>query len=232
MRGLTVGLVTAAIGLGFAAGAQAQLVEVRRPRVYLGISGSLARPVGEFQRFVDWGGGVDLYGFFALDQRRTLGVRAEGSPLIYGHEGFSVPGVVPRVGSVNINTNNIIFGFGVGPQLTFDLDALKPYVFGTLGFSYFATISSITDGGAEIASETNYDDFTPALRVGAGMLMSLTNGQHPVSLDFSVQSTYNGEAEYLRRGGVRDNPDGSISVLPIQSDANLLTFRVGVAVGL
>ncbi len=62
--------------------------------------------------------------------------------------------------------------------------------------------------------------------------MSLTNGRHPVSLDFSVQSTYNGEAEYLRRGGVRDNPDGSITVFPIRSDANLLSFRVGVAVRL
>ncbi len=31
-------------------------------RSLFGINGVLARPVGEFQNFVDWGGGIDLYG--------------------------------------------------------------------------------------------------------------------------------------------------------------------------
>lgn len=234
MRGLTYGIVAAAFGLAFAPGVQAQLVEVHGPKVHLGIGGTLARPVGDFQRFVDWGGGINLYSLVALDRERRWGLRVEGSLLVYGHESFDTP-LSPTVGRVlvDVDTDNLIFGLGVGPQFTLDLGSVRPYVFGTAGFSYFATVSSAGDDyGGDFASSTNFDDATLALRGGLGMLVALSQGRHPLSLDFSVQSTLNGEAEYLRRGGVRDNADGSITVFPIRSEANLVSFRVGVAIGL
>jgi hypothetical protein len=41
----------------------------------------------------------------------------------------------------------------------------------------------------------------------------------------------NGEVEYLTEGGIIDHPDGSITLNPIRSQANLLTFTIGGSVG-
>ena len=40
------------------------------------------------------------------------------------------------------------------------------------------------------------------------------------------------EAEYLREGDIRDNQDGSITLFPVRSDTDLLTFHIGLTVGL
>lgn len=200
----------------------------------VGIHGSLARPVGDFQRFVQWGGGLGGYWLTHFDRSRVLGLRVEASWLLYGYESYTVP-FGPNVGRVliDVSTSNMIADAGVGPQIAFDVGRIRPYAYGTLGFSYFATVSSL-EGSADVepfASTTNFDDFTFAAATGAGTLVRLTNGRHPVSLDLSVERRYNGEAEYLREGGIIENGDGSIAIAPIRSDTDLMTFRVGVAVG-
>jgi hypothetical protein len=202
-------------------------------RSLLGISGVLARPVGEFQDFVDWGGGIDLYGVVNLSRRSPLGIRFDGSLLVYGHESFRRPlsHTVPRV-TVDVDTDNLIASLGVGPQLTLGHGAIRPYLYGTVGFSYFATVSSAS-GTADFhgMSSTNFDDVTEALTAGGGLLLRLTNGGNPVSLDLSAQSVYHGEADYLREGSVVDSPDGTVSYIAIRSEANLVTFRLGVSIG-
>ncbi len=225
IRVLTSAFALAAL---VASGAEAQ------DRSFFGINGVLARPVGEFQNFVDWGGGIDLYGVINPSRRGPLGIRIDGSFLVYGHETMRQPlsNTIRRV-TVDVDTDNLIGSLGVGPQLTLGQGALRPYVYGTVGFSYFATVSSAkgtADAGA-FASSTNYDDVTAALTAGGGLLLRLSHGKHPVSLDLSAQKTYHGETTYLREGSLLDNPDGSISFIPIRSEANLLTFRVGVAIG-
>ena len=40
----------------------------------------------------------------------------------------------------------------------------------------------------------------------------------------------NGQVRYLREGGIIDLPNGGIVLNPIQSDANLLTYRLGFSV--
>jgi hypothetical protein len=37
---------------------------------------------------------------------------------------------------------------------------------------------------------------------------------------------------YLREGGIEDLPDGSVVLHPINSDANLLSYRIGFSVSL
>jgi len=200
-----------------------------------GINGVLARPVGEFQRFVDWGGGLGTYGVINFDRGRHFGLRLDGSFVMYGHERYStvLSPTIRRVW-VDVDTDNFIVGFGVGPQFTLGNGPIRPYVYGTAGFSYFATVSSVSgtahfDNGL---SSTNFDHFTGALVGGGGLLFRLTQGRHPISIDMSVQSTYNGEAEYLRRGDIVENLDGSVTVFPIRSQANLVTFRTGITIGM
>ncbi|MDH3458691.1 MAG: hypothetical protein OER90_17765, partial [Gemmatimonadota bacterium] len=75
-------------------------------------------------------------------------------------------------------------------------------------------------------------DYALALSAGGGFLIQLSGGKHPVMLDLSAQSTYNGEVDYLTRGDIVENFDGSLTLFPIRSEANLVTFRMGVAIGL
>lgn len=202
-------------------------------RHIFGISGTLARPVGEFQNFVSWGGGGSMYGVFNFNENGPLGIRFDLSILSYGHEQSRVPLslTVQRIW-VDVSTNNLIMAGGVGPQLTIGAGPVRPYVYGTVGFSYFATVSSVQGASDDesFASTTNYDDITVGLSGGAGMMIQLSRGKHPFSLDLSVQSFYNGRMSYLRSGSLLEAPDGSISFIPIRSDANLVTFRVGFAV--
>ncbi len=237
-KAAVIRFLTSALAMAALVASEAQAQDRRglqqTKRSLFGISGVLARPVGEFQDFVDWGGGIDLYGVISLSRRVPVGMRIDGSFLSYGHESFQQPlsNTIRRV-TVDVDTDNLIASLGVGPQLTLGQGALRPYVYGTVGFSYFATVSSVS-GTADpdaFASSTNYDDVTAALTAGGGLLLRISSGKHPVSLDLSAQKTYNGETTYLRKGSLLESPDGSISFIPIRSETNLVTFRVGVAIG-
>lgn len=208
--------------------AQAREV-VPLPRGALGFYVTLVRPVGEFQGFVSWGGGFGMYGLVNFGRGRHVGVRLDGTVVWYGHESYDalLSPTVRRVW-VDVDTDNLIVALGVGPQITFGSGWFRPYVYGTAGFSYFYTVSSAGD----FASSIHLDDLTLALTGGGGVMLRLYRGRHPVLLDLSAQSTYNGEAVYLRRGGVRENADGSLTLFPIRSETNLVTFRAGVAIGL
>ena len=206
--------------------------DVESMRHVFGISGTLARPVGEFQNFVSWGGGGSLYGVFNIAKNSPLGVRLEASLLSYGHERMRVPLslTVQRVW-VDVNTDNLIMSGGVGPQLTIGNGPVRPYVYGTVGFAYFATVSSVegTSNDEAFASTTNYDDVGAALNGGAGLMIQLSHRKHAAALDMSFQTHRNGNMSYLRSGSILEEPDGSISFTPIYSEANLVTFRIGFA---
>ena len=132
---------------------------------------------------------------------------------------------------MDVNTDNFIVDFGVGPQFTLGRGPVRPYVFGTAGFSYFATVSHLdgVDGGPDFAHTTNFDDVTYALTGGGGFLVSVSRR---VALDMSAQWTFNDDVEYLTEGDIVDNWDGSITMYPIRSEANMMTFRFGLAIAL
>jgi hypothetical protein len=54
----------------------------------------------------------------------------------------------------------------------------------------------------------------------------------PVLVDIGAEYHRNGVAEYLRRGDILDHPDGTITLFPNRTEANLVTFQVGVSFGL
>jgi hypothetical protein len=70
-----------------------------------------------------------------------------------------------------------------------------------------------------------------ALTGGGGFLIPLSMRRTPVLLDLGATFHRNGEATYLRKGSIRDNPDGSITIDPIRSEANFITYRIGVSIG-
>jgi len=204
------------------------LVPVTRNQ--FGISATLIRPTGEFQRFVDWGGGLGMYFVAGMDTHGILGIRVDGSALWYGHESWDI-WLGPRLpySYLRASTDNMIFSLGVGPQVTFGTGRVRPYGFGTAGLSYFVTWSSVSGvDGYDYESNTNFDDMSFALSAGGGLLTQIAGRNKPVFLDIAAHWTHNGTTDYLREGSIIDAPDGSMIMLPIRSEANHWSFRLGV----
>lgn len=183
-------------------------------------------PVGEFSQFVNFGGGISSGFVYNFDDRRIWGLRLDASYLIYGHDTRHIP-IDPLV-DLEVRTQNQIASVGMGPQVTLPGDGFRPYLFGTVGFSYFWTRSSIGDAGGR----TNLDDFAVAGSAGGGLLIPVHRGYRPVLIDLSATYQANGRMRYLSEGSIEEAPDGSLTITPIESGGNLLLLRIGVSVGL
>lgn len=207
----------------------------RGPTAYVGVALMGADPVGDFGAVVDQGFGAVVDGAFPLTPEGAVRLRADAGFLIYGRERksmcFSVP-IGCRIG-VDLTTSNQIFFAGIGPELTVPNGPVRPYVNATAGFSYFTTTSSLSgfDEFDDFADTRNFEDFVGALTLGGGIRVGLRGGTSPISLDLGVQYHRNGVASYLTEGDIVDHPDGSITIFPNRSEANLLTYRIGVRFG-
>ena len=198
-------------------------------RSVLGFQVLWAEPQGEFAYFVDDGFGFSGHAVFNLGRERVFGLRLDGTFIIYGHERYSQPlsPTIPRVW-VDVTTDNIIGSGFIGPQVTLGSGALRPYAHGGFGFSYFSTHSSV-DGDPyhhHSIGSTNFDDWTPALTAGGGIYLVLSRW---VMLDMAAQYMHNGRVEYMREGGITEDPDGSLWFEVIESEANLWTWKLGVS---
>ena len=210
----------------------------RRPTGgYFGGSLTIAQTQGEFSDYVDGGFGGQLHYVHRLDSDGWLALRVDGGFIIYGHERQRVP-LSETIGGrilVDLTTDNNIAYIGVGPQIGVPNGRLRPYVNAYAGYSYLFTQSSVrgTAYDEEFASTTNFDDWTFAYGGGGGVYIPLGGrGSSPVSLDLGVKYHNNGEAEYLREGDIVDNNDNTITVFPTRSDTDLLTFHIGVSIGI
>ena len=128
----------------------------------------LAAPLGEFNDNVGLGGGVGLGGLLYLGDQRYAALRAEGSFVVYGSDTVRRPlsPTIPFV-DVDVKTTNSILTAGVGPQIFLATGPIRPYIYGTVGLSYFVTQTSVKGDHEDepIASTTNFDDLNfPAVR--------------------------------------------------------------------
>lgn len=238
-RSLAVALVAFATGSAAVTPLAAQLTPTRRgdaslPRAYGDINFIVAQPVGALNTYISEGYGVNGGFVWNFDRDRVFGIRVEGGFLQYDSEQRQLcfPGTC-RVGLDLNTTNGIIFG-GIGPQISVPAGPVRPYLNATAGFSYFHTESSVSgrnDYDEDYFNTTNHDDGVFALTGGGGFLIPLSMRRTPVLLDIGATYHRNGEASYLRRGSITDNPDGSITIRPIRSEANFITYRLGISIG-
>jgi hypothetical protein len=169
-------------------------------------------------------------------ENSVLGLRLEGGFLNYGHEHKRVP-LSTTIGGriqVDLNTNNNIALFGVGPQLMVPRGPVRPYLHGTGGLAYFFTESSVdgSDNTFSFAQTTNQHDFAFAYGGGAGVMIPLPVRKTLVSIDLGARYLNTGSVTYLKEGGIRDNPDGTITLFPSKSKATMMTYRLGVSFGI
>ena len=206
------------------------------PRLMGGADFRIAQPAGQFGQYVANGVGVGVHGLARLGASGAFALRVDGNFVQYGSETKRVA-LSPTVGGriqVDLNTSNNIFWFGMGPQLMAPRGPVRPYVNGTVGFSYFATESSVKglNDGESLLRNTNYDDVVFSYSGGTGVLIPIAHGRRTlVFLDLGARFHNNGRTSYLREGGIEDLPGGGIALHTIDSNANLWTYHVGVSIG-
>lgn len=220
---LLLSLPTTAAGQGSAT--------LRPPGFHAGGGVILARPTGEFADYVDVGYGLAGHAVFNPSPEGVFGIRADGMFIIYGSETNRYQ-LLPLI-EVDVTTTNQIAAFQFGPQLTFGHGAVQSYGYGQIGFSYFATTSSVEGSGntEPFANTTNFDDLTFASSAGGGLRIRLSSGWTPVLLDLGVRYMSNGRARYLREGSI-DITDDEVTITPVESETNLVVFQIGVTVGI
>ena len=192
-------------------------------------------PQGEFSNYVDnaWG----LGGFLAWTPQSApaFALRLDGGFMNYGHETYRVPlsGTIGGRITVDVTTDNNIAYLGIGPQLMLPYGPIRPYANAAVGLSYFATTSHVKgdDSGENFASDTNFDDTVFQWSAGGGIMIPVSRGRTPISIDLGTRYHGNGEVMYVTEGGIEDNPDGSITIHAIESEARVLSVHLGIAVG-
>lgn len=198
-------------------------------------------PQKEFADNVDTTGygASGQFAYFLGDS--PIAVGGEVGYLNYGtttrYEYFSpdIPEIVLRVST----TNNILLTHGfirVQPRS----GPVRPYMDGLIGFKYLFTRSSIRDEGyfnETLASSTNFDDLAFSYGIGGGMTIRVwqdiggrRRGQAPAELSIHLGARYlwGAEARYLKKGSIRQDPDGDIIYDIYQSKTDMLTPQIGI----
>jgi hypothetical protein len=168
-------------------------------------------------------------------------VGADIGYLRYGTENRreSLSDTIPDIAVDVKTTNNILMLHGF-VRLQPQDGPVRPYVEGLWGFKYLFTRTSITDSWYEepIASSTNYDDLVGSRGLGAGVDIKLRNGhKHPggsgvfdISLNLSARYLWGSKADYLKKGSIIRDEDGSLTYLGYRSKTDMLTPQFGLRV--
>lgn len=199
------------------------------PRWHVGVAADIGQPVGDFRRHVNNAAGLQGHVLLRLDREGVASIRFQGGWLNYGHESQrSCIGTTPgcRV-AANVTTANGIFSVGVGPQFSYPLGWLRTYGYGLIGISRFATVSGLGGGLLPdfVAADENFGDAGLAWSGGVGVQIPV---HRTTSVDMSVAYQGNGRRDYLIKGGLTDNPDGTLAFDIKRSNADLFAFRIGV----
>ena len=185
----------------------------------------VAAPTGAFDRYVGVAGGLAGQAFWS-PHAGTLGLRLDGSWLLYGSETVRTPLPAPRTRlNTEITTDNWIAQVSAGPELRARRGAVRPYVRAFLGVSYFSTTSELTGPEPVPISRvsTNLDDTVFAYGAGAGLRVPLRSGAW--ALDLGVDYVDSEPARFLTEG---DLGNGT-AALPRRAQGSRVEFHVGFA---
>jgi opacity protein-like surface antigen len=194
------------------------------------------RPQGAFAKNIGFGYGVNGAYLLRLDRAGVLSIRADIGVVDYGNESerTALSETVGGRVQVNVRTTHYIVPMSVGPQLTWPVGYLRPYINAGLGGQAFFTESRVeqADGGSEIASTTNHSAFAAAWTTGAGVYVPLRTGAMKVQLDIGMQYVNGNRSQYLAPGSIADLPGGQIKISPLESSTHMMVVRLGARIEL
>ncbi len=236
IRKLFAALALASMAPALAA-AQATDPTLMRPvRGQLGGSVYYAQPVGDFADRIKQGWGGEFSGTLLIGDAGFFGLRFDAGGMAYGrrrtHDCLT-PSCLVQVDI--ITSNNLAYG-AAGPQLMVPVGPIRPYIAGQVGWTFLWTDSRAEgshNSNQPFASTRNFSDNTFSYGAVGGVLIPFNpNAQNPVSLDLGVRYQRNGSVEYLRKGDIVVNVGGPPIFNIQRSRADLVTYRLGISVGI
>jgi hypothetical protein len=206
----------------------------------VGGSFMLGYPQGEFRANVDkMGFGGQLQGtFWTPTKERPFTIGFDLGYLVYGQIDERRPWVgFPGV-YLKLNRTNSLANLHLMMQISPFFGTVRPYVEGLFGGAYLFTTSTVKNenGDEEIASSTNFDDFTWNYGGGAGILFKIAGSSENVEavyLDLKARYLFGTEAEYLTEDSllyVKANGDPVFAAQKSKTD--FFSFHIGVVVNL
>jgi len=193
----------------------------------------MSQPKGDLANNIDNGFGGDFYGLFRVDRDGVLSLRADLGGAQYGSETLPAPSVFGGRVGFEVETSNSILWAAIGPQVMVPVGPVRPYGNVAVGVMDFTTSSSVRGTGAyrdrTFASTENQNDATRTWIFGGGLYIPLSGSLSLMSIDIGGRYFTGGEATYLRKGAIRDNPDGTITMFPSHSKTDQVGWHVGVS---
>jgi len=186
----------------------------------------LGAPHGALGEQADVAGGVGGH-LLKTTPSGKLGLRLDGSFLLYGSETLRIP-LAGTAGRLNreITTENWVAQVGLGPQIVLPLRGARPYFHGFAGLSYLSTESHLVDpAGFASRVSTNYDDTGFAYGGGGGVVVPLRD--HGLSIDLGVRYVRTSSVRFLAEGDLSLD-GGTVRPVPHRGQANVVEFRLGV----
>lgn len=217
--------------------------------VQAGLAFDLGLPRNEFRENIT-NPGFGIGGHIAVAPHTApIMYGLEFNYMMYGNENQSVPFNNSSAGRVNVDlqtTNSIVTGH-ILTRLQPKAGMLRPYIDALAGFNYLSTNSSIKDQrtNEEIAGSINFQDAAFSYGAGVGVMFELSRGEFgddengithfgSTLLDFRIRYMRGGEAEYLREGSIKEDPNDASKVIydVYKSRTDMLTFQIGIAISL
>lgn len=196
------------------------LREVRHgDRGSFGVKLIVAEPLGDFRRTGDVAGGLELSG---VTRGSGAGLRVEGSWMVYdaSYQGFGV------------STTSQIGTLALGPQITIGNGPMRFYGFVTAGPTLFWSNASFNDG---CGCDDDYfldGDLTWTKSAGGGLLIAVSRGRTPISIDLGMRGVRHDRVEYVPADGLTQNPDGTFSGQRVRTPVELRVYQIGVSIGI
>jgi hypothetical protein len=208
-------------------------------RYSAGLAANVGQPIGDFAQNVGTAFGLDGFGTFGLDPRGIVSLRAQLGFLQYlrRDETFWVQSGFGLF-ELESETKSGVLTLGVGPQIMATSGSVRPYIAGTIGLSRFSTETAInvpasqSNSGTkeQLDQQTVSSDNILSLTGTAGIAFHLSFLGNSALADLGVRYHHNGEARYVSSDGVQYDGNGNVTVVPTTSEANFLTYRIGVVI--
>ena len=201
-----------------------------------------SQPVGEFRQNAKWGFGGDGAVTLAVDRGGIFSLRGEGSIVGYsaGRSEFVASVGFGQQVLLEEKATNHISTWSIGPQLAVPTGPVRPYVAGTIGLAHFSTATTISVPREETSTgqpytldqRTNFSHTGRTVGGVGGVLVPLTAlglNLGAAMLDVGVRYQRNAHARFVRPGDVQLNETATPSITASEGQANVLSYRVGVA---
>jgi opacity protein-like surface antigen len=202
------------------------------PRVRSRFSGAATflntQPLGELATGPGYGIGLSVA--WAPEPTQRVRLRADLRVAGYGHETrrACLSETVGCLIEADINTVYSTVYVGAGPELAFPVLGSTLIFDATAGYAVFSVDSSIEgrDSDGSVLNTNNFRDGLFAWSAGGELRVPVSS---QVAIALGARYQRNGRASYVPEGGIARNPDGSVAIESMTTEANQVALTLGVA---